>query len=337
MEWLNYHHLLYFWTAATRGGVSRAARALRLSPSTVSGQLRLLEAQVGEPLFTRAGRGLALTEVGRLVLRHADEIFSSGRALQEALRGRPAGRPAVLQVGVADVVPKLVSQRLLAPALALPQPYRLVCREDRYDRLVADLATHDLDVVIGDAPVSPSLPVRAFNHLLGECGVEFFAAPRLAKDLWGGFPASLDGRPVLLPTRGSTLRQALDEWFSGLGIRPRVVAEIEDSALLKAFGQAGAGAFPAAAAVSQEVQRQHRVRSIGRVESIRERFYAVTIERRLSHPAVLAISASARAGVFGAVTGPPPGARRAGGGHAARRPTPRSAPGSGGTFKKPKQ
>jgi len=311
MEWLNYHHLLYFWTAATRGGVSRAARELRLSPSTVSGQLRLLEAQVGEPLFTRAGRGLALTEVGRLVLRHADEIFSIGRSLQDALRGRPSGQPPALQVGIADVVPKLVSQRLLAPALALPHPFRLVCREDRYDRLVADLATHDLDVVISDAPVSPSLPVRAFNHLLGECAVEFFATPRMAAGLRRGFPASLDGAPVLLPTQGTTLRRALDEWFAGLGIRPRVVAEIEDSALLKAFGQAGAGAFPAAAAVSQEVQRQHRVGSIGRVESVRERFYAITIERRLSHPAVLAISASARAEVFGAAAGPPPDAHPA--------------------------
>ncbi len=321
MEWLNYHHLLYFWTAATRGGVTRAAQELRLSPSTVSSQLRLLEGQVGEPLFTRTGRGLELTEVGTLVLRHADEIFSIGRALKDALRGRPTGRPAVLQVGIADVVPKMVAQRLLAPALAPPSPFRLVCREGRYDRLVADLATHDLDVVIGDAPVSPSLPVRAFNHLLGECAVEFFAPPHLAEGLRRGFPASLDEAPVLLPTRGTTLRRALDDWFTGLGIRPRVVAEIEDSALLKAFGQAGAGAFPAAAAVSLEVQRQHRVRSIGRVESVRERFYAITIERRLSHPAVLAISASARAEVFGDVAGPTRPQRPEG-----RAPRPRRVP-----------
>lgn len=336
MDWLNYHHLLYFWLVATRGSVSRAAAELRLSPSTVSGQLRLLEAAVGEPLFVRAGRGLALTEAGRFVLRHADEIFSIGRSLQEALRGRPAGRPTVLQVGVADVVPKLVSQRLLAPALALPQPFLLVCREDRTERLVADLAAHELEVVITDAPVAPSLPIRAFNHLLGECTVEFFAIQALAERLRRGFPASLDGAPLLLPTRGTTLRRALDEWFSGLGVRPRVIAEIEDSALLKAFGQAGAGAFPAASAVSAEVQRQHRVRSIGRVDAIRERFYAVTLERRLSHPAVLALSASARTEVFGDWGAPRSAARGTGHAGPVRRPPGRAAPGRRVTFTRPK-
>lgn len=298
MEWLNYHHLLYFWTVAREGSVARACQRLHLSQPTISGQLRALEGSLGEKLFTRQGRGLALTEVGRTVYSYADEIFSLGRELMDNLKDRPTGRPLRLSVGIADVVPKLIAYRLLEPALGLPERVHVVCREDKPDRLLAELALHGVDLVLADAPLSPAMRIRAFSHLLGECGVCFFAVPKLAATYRRRFPASLTGAPLLLPTDNTTLRRSLDQWFDQHGLRPQVVGEFEDSALLKVFGQTGAGLFVAPAAIERELRLQYGVVVVGRVEQIRERFYAISAERRLKHPAVVAISEAAHHHIF---------------------------------------
>jgi LysR family transcriptional activator of nhaA len=299
MEWLNYHHLLYFWVVAKEGSIARATKELRLAQPTISGQIHRLEEVLEEKLFARRGRNLELTEIGRVVFRYAEEIFALGRELQDTLKGAPVGRPLTLLVGVADVVPKLIARRLLEPALKISEPVRLVCREDKPDRLLAELAVHELDIVLADAPVSPSLRVRAFNHLLGECDVVFLATPRLAAAHRRGFPRSLNGAPLLLPTENTALRRSLDQWFTTHGIRPRVVGEFEDSALLKEFGQTGLGIFPAPSVIVDEVRGQYRVRLVGRLEEVRERFYAISVERKLKHPAVVAISQEARERTFG--------------------------------------
>jgi LysR family transcriptional activator of nhaA len=294
VEWLNYHHLLYFWMTARHGSIAKASAELRLAPPTLSAQIRRLEASLGEALFAREGRRLVLTDVGRVVQGYADEIFSRGREMLDVVRrhGTPLG--LTLAVGVADALPKLVAWRLLQPALAIGREIRVICRDGRHDRLLADLALHDLDVVLSDAPAAGSLHVRAFNHLLGECGVSFFAARPLARHLAGRFPASLDRAPFVAPAEGTSLRHSLDAWFERHGVRPRIVGEIEDSALLKTFGEAGAGVFAAPSVVEGEVVRHHRVRVMGRTTDIRERYYAISAERRLKHPAVVAMTQAAR-------------------------------------------
>jgi LysR family transcriptional activator of nhaA len=299
MEWLNYHHLLYFWTVVHEGSVARAAEQLRLAQPTVSGQIRVLEEALGEKLFTRSGRSLVPTEVGRVVYRYADEIFSLGRELMDTLRDRPTGRPVRLVVGVADAVSKLIAYRLLEPALALDEPVHVVCREDKPERLLADLAVHGVDLVLSDSPVPPTVRVRAFSHLLGECGTTIFAAPKQAASLKRSFPASLAGAPFLMPADGTALRRALDAWLESQGVRVSVVGEFDDSALMKTFGQAGIGAFAAPSVIEREVQTQYGVRVVARVEPVRERFYAISVERRIKHPAVAAISEQARTRLFG--------------------------------------
>ncbi len=298
LEWINYHHLLYFWLVAREGGLVPAGKVLRLSHPTLSAQIHALEDRLGEKLFAKEGRKLALTEVGRIVFGYADEIFTLGREMVDTVRDRATGRPLRLEVGVVDVVPKVVVRRLLEPALALPEPVRIVCREDSYERLLADLALHTLDVVIADAPVPSGSRVRAFHHLLGETGVSFFAAPALARAVRRGFPRSLHGAPVLLPLESSVLRRTLDHWFDRRGIRPRVVAEFQDSALLKVFGADGLGVFTAPSAVEEEVCRQYGVKVVGAAPDVKERFYAVSVERRLRNPAVVAISDAARHEIF---------------------------------------
>ena len=298
MEWLNYHHLLYFWTVVREGGVSKAAAKLRLSQPTISAQVRLLESALGEPLFQRQGRTLILTDVGRVVFRYADEIFGIGRELIETLRGRPAGRPLQLTVGVANAVPKLVAYRLLRPAMQDSDAIRLVCREDNAEQLVAHLATHTVDVVIADTPAPPHVRVKVFNHPLGDSETAFFAPPPLATKLRRRFPKSLDGAPVLLPTTNTALRRDLDAWFERQGIKPRVIAEFEDSALMKVFGQSGGFAFPAPAAIERDVRRFYGVGLVGRTAGVRERYYAISAERRLKHPGVLAITGAARDELF---------------------------------------
>lgn len=299
MEWLNYHHLHYFWTIARTGSVSAAAAELRLAQPTLSGQLRVLEDHLGRKLFERSGRRLVLTEFGRDVFRYADEIFSLGRELMDTVRGRPTGQARRLLIGVADVVPKLVAYKLLEPALSsTAEGVRLVCRADHSERLMADLAVQTLDVVISDAPIAPSVKVRAFNHLLGESGVSFFAASALAAAHRRGFPGSLNGAPMLLPVESTVLRRSLDRWFDGLSLRPRIVSEFEDSALLKAFGHAGTGIFPGPTILEAQIRKQYGVVVVGRTDAVTERFYAITLERRVKNPAIVAICEAAREKLF---------------------------------------
>lgn len=296
-EWLNYHHLFYFYTVAREGTMRRAAETLRLAQPTLSGQIRKLEESLGEKLFARQGRNLVLTEMGKHVYGYAEEIFSLGRELLGSLRGQTVDSRARLVVGIADVVPKIVCHRLLEPAIE--ESVHLVLREGKTDDLLAGLAVQAYELVIADAPLGAHLPVRAFNHLLGESGVAFLASPALARSLRGRFPKCLDGAPMLLPTENTVLRRSLAQWFAQEGIRPRVVAEVEDSALLKEFGQAGAGVFPVPHIVADDVRQMHGVRALGHTEEVRERFYAITAERRIKNPAVARITERARAGLFG--------------------------------------
>jgi LysR family transcriptional regulator, transcriptional activator of nhaA len=299
MEWLNYHHLLYFWTVGRIGSVSRASAELRLTQATVSAQLKSLEQSLGEKLFYKSGRHLILTDTGKVVFRYAEEIFSLGQELMGTLKGRPQGRLARVNVGVTEVMPKLVAYQLIEPALKLKDPYRIICREGTNSELLAALAVHDIDVMLSDGPVDPAVNVKAFNHLLGECGVILFGAPQLVGKYRAGFPRSLDGAPFLLPTSNTTARRLLDQWLESQNIRPTIVAEFEDSALLKVFGQRGLGFFVAPAVISAEVQRQYDVKIVGRLEGVTERYYAISLDRKLKHPAVVAISDAARARLGG--------------------------------------
>ena len=305
IESVNYHHLRYFWVVAREGGLVPAGRVLRLSHPTLSTQIHALEDQLGEKLFGKVGRKLELTDVGRVVFRYADEIFTLGREMLDTVQGRVAGQPLRLRVGIVDVVPKLVVRRLLEPAHALPEPVRVVCYENPYENLLADLALHGLDLVIADAPVPAGTSVRAFNHLLGETGISLFATRPLARTLARGFPGSLDGAPFLLPLESSPLRRALNLWFDRHRVRPRIVAELEDSALLEVFGADGLGVFPAPTAVAAEVARQYGVVLLGHLPEVKARFYAISVERRLKNAAVVAITEAARQDLFA----PRPGRR----------------------------
>jgi LysR family transcriptional activator of nhaA len=295
MDWLNYHHLLYFWTVVREGGISKASRVLRLAQPTVSGQIKALEEALGEKLFERRGRSLQLNALGQIVFRYADEIFRLGRELQDTLRGLPTTRPRRLVIGVSDSLEKRVAHKLIEPALRTSQ-IRIVVYEARPDRLVAELAVHALDLVLADAPAAS--PVRAFSHLLGECGVGLFATPALARKLAPGFPASMEGAPLLTAAEGAALERSVSHWFESRHIRPRVVGELQDSALMETFGEAGVGAFPAPDAVEAEVRRAFGVERVGTLEGVRERYYALTVERKLRHPAVLAITEAARSELF---------------------------------------
>ena len=298
MAWLNYHHLLYFHTVAREGSVARAATVLHLTQPTVSTQVRLLEQSLGERLFERRGRGLALTEAGRLAFHYAEEIFALGREFQDVLSGRPTGRPARLAVGITDAVPKLVAFRLLDPVRRMPSPPSIVCRDDAPDRLLAALAAHELDLVIADMPPGPATPVRVYAHALGDSGVTVFGTPELAAAHRRRFPQSLDGAPFLLPTEHAAMRRQLDQWFERHDVRPAVQGQFADSALLKTFGQAGVGLFAAPTAIEAEVRRQYGVRVVGRIADVRETFYAITAERRVKHPAVVRLTEAAHARLF---------------------------------------
>lgn len=294
MKWLNFHHLYYFWTVAREGSIARACPLLHLSQPAISNQLRALERALGTRLFDRAGRGLALTEAGRVVLRHADEIFALGRQLQDDLAGGTAGRTLRLTVGVAEVLPRLVVHRLLAPALRLEQPVHLVCHDDKTDALLARLAVGELDVVLSDIPAGPQVPVRAHSHLLGESGVTFLATARLGPALRRDFPGSLDRAPFFLPMEGTALRRALDQWFEANSIRPRIRAEFGDFDLFEVFARADEGVFAIPTAVEAELRRDHPLSLLGRTDAVREQFYAIGVRRKLTHPAIVAIIESAR-------------------------------------------
>lgn len=295
MTWLNYHHLLYFWTVARTGSIANASKELHLSQPTISTQLKTLEAALGQQLFQRSGRRLVMTDVGRMAFRYADDIFRLGRELQEAVSRGPMNQQVRLAVGVADVVPKLVAQGLLEPAFEAAPELQLEVHEGHVSRLLAKLALHELDVVISDAPAPPDVKVKVFNHQLGDSGTTFFARANLAAPLKKNFPASLDGAPMLLPLEGSSSRLALDLWFEKKGVRPKLIGEFDDSALMKVFGFTGRGVFAAPEAIEEEVARQFQVQPIGRTDDIKQAYYAISVERRLRHPAVVAIAESGRA------------------------------------------
>jgi LysR family transcriptional activator of nhaA len=299
MEWLNYHHLLYFWVVAKKGSIVRASEELRLAHPTISGQIHRLEDVLGEKLFIRRGRQLQLTEAGRVALRYADEIFSLGREFVDTLKGRASGRPLRLVVGVADVLPPSLVRRFLEPAFRLSDHVQVICRADKsVEEFVAELALHKVDVVIADGPAGPGVSVRAFNHLLGECGTSFFASPKLAASIRRTFPRSLDGAPFLLPGAPSTVRRTLEQWFDAQDLRPRIVAECDDSALTKDFGEEGMGVFAAPTVIEAEVLQHYRVRRVGRSDEVRQQFYAISVERKIKHPAVVAICEAARQSIF---------------------------------------
>jgi len=293
MEWLNYHHLLYFWMVAREGSIARASEQLRLAQPTISGQIRMLEEQLGEKLFQRSGRNLVLTDVGRLVFEYADQIFALGREMLDTLKDRPTGKPMRFHVGVTDEVSKIIAYRFLQPALSTPSPVFMMCREGSLDRLLGDLAIHALDLVLADTPMAPTIKVKAYSHLLGDSPITICGAPELAARYRKGFPQSLDGAPFLLPSESKTLRRLLEQWFEKKGIRPRLTGEFDDSALLKTFGQAGTGLFAIPTAIQPEVERQYGVTAVGQLDDVRERYFAISVERRLKHPAVIAISEAA--------------------------------------------
>ena len=298
MSWLNYHHLLYFWTVARAGSIARAGEELHLAQPTTSSQLKLLEEALGHKLFERQGRKLVLTDVGRTVMRYADEIFRLGNELKNIVSGMPTGQQLRLNVGVLDVIPKLVAEQLLKPALDAGPSLRIICREGSLPQLLASLALHELDVVLADAPSSEPVSVRSFNHLLGKSGVSFFAAGKLVQ-LKKDFPRSLDGAPMLLPSDESSVRRSLELWFERQGLRPLIAGDFDDSALLQAFGQRGHGVFAMPTAIEAEVERQFNCSIIGRTDEIETCFYAITVERKLRHPAVVAIAEAARSQIFG--------------------------------------
>lgn len=294
MSAINYKHLHYFWVVAKCGGIGRASEQLHLTPQTISGQITLLEEVMGTTLFDRVGRRLELNDTGRMVFSYADEIFSLGEELEDALRHRPGDRPLQFTVGVVDSVQKSIAYMLLKPALQLPETLRIVCREGKLSNLLAGLAIQSFDIVIADGPMPSNSNVRGYNHLLGECDVTFFAAPALAKQFKKGFPHSLDGAPFLMPGEDAAVRPRLIKWFDKERIRPRIVGEFDDGALLKEFGEAGTGIFCMPSAVAAQIRKQYGVIEIGRTSAVVEQFYAISVERRLSHPAVLAISSAAR-------------------------------------------
>lgn len=295
---LNLKHLRYFWAVAGQGSIARAAETLYLTPQTISGQLRDLEGQVGAKLFSREGRSLVLTDTGRLVFSYADEMFRLGLELQDVLSGNAPGSAITVKVGIAMVVPKLLTYRVLEPVLRMPEFVRLICHEAPLADLLADLAVHKLDLVLADSPVNPAFNVRAYNHVLGESGITFFSVPEQADSLAADFPASLDGVRMLMPGSGSTLRRNLEVWFERRGISPLVVAEFEDRALMKAFGEGGAGVFTTPTSVEGDVLDKYGVVVIGRTEEITERYYVISAERRIKHPAISVITETARSRLF---------------------------------------
>lgn len=301
MDWLNYHHLLYFWTVAKEGGVSKAAEVLHLAQPTLSSQIKKLEKSIGHDLFERSGRRMNLTETGQLVYRYADEIFGLGQELADVLHNRTDEDKSRFLVGVQGALPKLVVHELLRPALeSKEEQFQVVCFEGKLNEMLGELALHRLDVVLADRPLAPEAHIRAFNHLLGKCGITVYGTSKLAREYQKNFPESLEDAPMLLPTQNTSLRRLLEQWFDDNGIHPVIAHEFEDSAVLKVFGQEGHGLFVTPTAIEEDVCKQYSVKVVGRLPEIIERFYAISIEKRLKHPAMVKISDFARDNVFGA-------------------------------------
>lgn len=299
MTTLNFKHLRYFWMVAKTGSIARAGEQLHLTPQSISGQLGEFEETLGTKLFRRVGRGLELTEAGRRILSYADEIFTIGDELLDVLRDQATKKSLPFKIGIADSVSKSVACRLLEPALHIQEPVRLICREGRLAALLADLSVHRLDMVIADRSMPTNLNVRGYSHLLGECGLTVFGAPSLTRQLIGKFPALLNNAPFLLPGEDAAIRPKLLQWLDNNDLRPFIIGEFDDSALIKAFGHAGAGLFTAPTAIADQVCRQYDVVALGCIDSVVEQLYAITTERRLTHPAIVAVSEAARREVFG--------------------------------------
>ena len=293
MQNLNYKHLHYFWVVAQEGSITRAAERLGVAIQTISGQLSLLEAQLGKTLFVPQGRGLALSEVGRLVQGYADQIFQLGEALLDAVQQHDNSGSLRLRAGITDGIPKLLAYQLLNSIVTAPDAVRLICEEDEFDDLLADLALHRLDVVLADRPAPSGGNLKLFSTQLGDFATGLFASPELAAAHGGEFPASLDGAPLLLPSRHHALRNRIDRWLETLQrehrVRPRIVGEFEDNALLNTFGRGGLGLFPAPLALAEQVGRQLNAVSLGEMHGVSEQIYAISSERRIRHPAVEAL------------------------------------------------
>ena len=300
MEWLNYHHLFYFWMVAREGTVVAAAKQLHLARPTVTAQVRELENSVGQKLFEQQGRHLVLTQFGQQVFEYADEIFSIGHELREFVKTGQAGSRKRFRVGMPDVVPKLIAFELLKPALQMPERPRTICYDGKLNELLADLALHKLDLVLSDSPAPAPLDVNVYSHQLGECGLSLLAVQKLAARYRKGFPRSLTNAPLLLPTEQTAVRRSLDRWMYESELFPEIVAEFEDSALLKVFGQAGEGIFPVPTVIEPQVKRQYGVRLVGRIPEVLDRFYAISVEKRVQHAATLTIVKQARSKLFDA-------------------------------------
>ena len=298
MRHLNYNHLLYFWTVAREGSIAAATEVLNLAPQTISGQLKVLEASVGQSLLRRAGRGLELTDYGRLVFHYCDEIFTLGGELAQRVKTKSLDELLSLNVGLVNSIPKLVAYRILEPVTRLNEAMRVVCVENDLDALLGELAIHNLDLIVSDRPIPSGMSIRAFNHELGSSSISFFASEKTAEDFKKGFPNCLNDAPILLPTPRSALRGHLDNWLGKNQLRPRIVAEFDDSALMKAFGAKGVGLFPAPSAAAEEIEYMYRCSAVGHVASVKERYYALSPERKLKHPEVIRITEVARNAFF---------------------------------------
>jgi LysR family transcriptional activator of nhaA len=298
IEWLNYQHLFYFWTIVKEGTMVAAAERLRLAQPTISTQIRVLEDSLGHKLFRKSGRTLKLTDTGEMVFSYADEIFLLGSEMLNVLNERPSNNSLKLHVGIADILPKLIVSSLLRPAINLPESVKIVAYDGKPNELLAKLSIHGLDLVLTDTPISPEVNVKAYNHLLGESGISFYAEPTIASKYKRKFPESLNGAPMLLPAQTTTMRRAIERWFDQYNIAPEIIGEYEDSALLKIFGQDGLGIFPLPNAIEKQARKQYNIRPVGVAEGIKERFYAISLERKIQHPGVLAITSAARNELF---------------------------------------
>jgi LysR family transcriptional activator of nhaA len=298
MDWLNYNHLFYFWTVAREGSIAQASAVLGLAQPTISVQIRKLEEAIGQKLFSRRGRGLVLSDAGRVVMSYADEIFALGRELSNALERGGSARVERFTVGVVDAVPKVVAREVLKPVMHMDPPIRLIVREGKLESLVTDLAVHRLDMVLADTQYATPSAIRTYNHRLGDTGVTFFAQRSLAGELRDGFPTSLDGAPALLPAEHSPLRNSLDAWFQSVGVRPRPVAEFEDTALLKEFGSETEAVFAVPTIAAEAVARKYDVAVVGSVPECREVFFAISAERKIKHPALVEMTRASRDSIF---------------------------------------
>ncbi|WP_346830308.1 transcriptional activator NhaR [Pseudomonas abietaniphila] len=295
---LNYRQLHYFWVVAKTGSIVRACEQLNLTPQTVSGQISLLEQTYGVELFKRVGRQLELTETGRTALPYAEQMFQLGGDLEALLRAQPEEQQILFRVGVADVVPKSIVYRLIAPTMALSEPIRITCREDQLERLLADLAIQRLDLVISDSPMPSHLDIKGYSQKLGECGVSFFATRALAATYGKDFPHGMQGAPLLIPGQQTVVRSRLMRWFAEQNVQPKIVGEFDDSALMKAFGKSGSGIFIAPSVIADEVMEQYDVELIGQTDAVTESFYAISVERKVKHPGIVAITEGARRQLF---------------------------------------